>query len=254
MRSRRPRADTVVEVGPGRGALTALLAARAGRVVAVELDPVLAERLTAALAGDERVTVVRQDVLEAPLSTFAGTSDFLVVGNVPYYITTPILFHGLRAPRARRSVYLLQREVAERVVAAPGTGVYGALSVNVQALARAEIVCTVAAGAFHPPPKVQSAVVRIEPRADPVIGDQAQPAYSAFVIAAFGLRRKQMRRVLRTLFALSADDADRMLSLAAIEPEARPEVLRPEDFARLFALRSSSFANSNREEPKAKRR
>ena len=90
-----------------------------------------------------------------------------------------------------------------------------------------------------PPPTVESAVLRIEPRPDPVIDDQAQAAYSAFVIAAFGLRRKQMRRVLRTLFALSAADADRMLVNAAIEPEARPEVLSPEDFARLFALARS---------------
>jgi 16S rRNA (adenine1518-N6/adenine1519-N6)-dimethyltransferase len=235
--------DTVVEIGPGRGALTALLTQRAGRVVAVELDRELAARLQTAYEDDPRVTVLQRDVLEGSLADLAGTTDFLVAGNVPYYITTPILFHALRAPRARRGVYLVQREVAERVVAAPGTAAYGALSVNVQALAKAIIVCGVAAGAFHPPPKVESAVLRIEPRPDPVIGDDAQAAYSAFVIAAFGLRRKQMRRVLRTLFALSAADADRMLIRAAIDPEARPEVLSAHDFAKLLAVRHSLFAN-----------
>jgi 16S rRNA (adenine1518-N6/adenine1519-N6)-dimethyltransferase len=229
-------ADTVVEIGPGRGSLTALLAQRAARVVAVELDRELAGRLQTAYEDDPRVTVLQRDVLEASLADLAGTTDFLVAGNVPYYITTPILFHALRAPRARRGVYLVQREVAERVVAAPGTAAYGALSVNVQALATPTIVCGVAAGAFHPPPRVESAVLRIEPRPDRLIGDDAQAAYSAFVIAAFGLRRKQMRRVLRTLYSLSAADAERMLVSAGLEPEARPEVLSPEDFGRLLLL------------------
>ena len=121
----------------------------------------------------------------------AGRPDYLAIGNVPYYITTPILFHSLETPRPRRSVFLVQREVAERVVALAGTSAYGALSVNVQALAEPTIAFTMPPGAFTPPPRVESALLRLVPRPDPVVTDDEQPDYSAFVIAAFGLRRKR---------------------------------------------------------------
>ena len=228
--------DTVVEIGPGRGALTTLLAARAGRVAAVELDTALAERLRAAYADDPRVTVHNRDVLDAPLSEFAGTDDFLVAGNVPYYITTPILFHALRVPRARRAVFLVQREVADRVIAAPGSEAYGALSANVQALATATLVRGVPPGAFTPAPKVASALIRVEPRPDPVISDAEQRGFSEFVIAAFGMRRKQMRRVLRTMRGITPDAAERALAAAGVRPDLRPEVLGPSEFATLWRV------------------
>lgn len=228
--------DTVVEIGPGRGALTALLAARAGRVSAVELDTALAERLRAAYADDARVTVHNRDVLDAPLGEFAGTDDFLVAGNVPYYITTPILFHALRVPRARRAVFLVQREVADRVIAAPGSEAYGALSANVQALATATLVRGVPPGAFTPAPKVASALIRVEPRPDPVISDAEQRGFSEFVIAAFGMRRKQMRRVLRTMRGITPDAAERALAAAGVRPDLRPEVLGPSEFATLWRV------------------
>ncbi len=228
--------DTVVEIGPGRGALTALLAPRAGRVAAVELDTALAERLQATYADDPRVTVHNRDVLDAPLSEFAGTDDFLVAGNVPYYITTPILFHALRVPRARRAVFLVQREVADRVIAAPGSEAYGALSANVQALATATLVRGVPPGAFTPAPKVASALIRVEPRPDPVITDAEQRGFSEFVIAAFGMRRKQMRRVLRTMRGITPDAADRALAAAGVRPDLRPEVLGPSEFATLWRI------------------
>ncbi len=226
--------DTVVEIGPGRGSLTELLARRAGHVAAVELDRTLAARLRAAYADDPRVTVHERDVLDTPLSAFAGTDDFLVAGNVPYYITTPILFHALRPPRARRSVFLVQREVADRVIAAPGSDAYGALSANVQALATATLVRGVPAGAFTPAPKVASALIRVEPRSDPVVTDAEQGGFAEFVIAAFGMRRKQMRRVLRTMRGLTPAAADRALDAAGIAPDVRPEVLGPAEFATLW--------------------
>jgi 16S rRNA (adenine1518-N6/adenine1519-N6)-dimethyltransferase len=229
-------ADTVLEIGAGRGALTSLLAARAGRVRAVELDRVLAARLAATHADDPRVEVVEGDILDRPMAEAAGTDDFLVAGNVPYYITTPILFHALRAPRPRRAVFLVQREVAERVVAAPGTAAYGALSVNVQALAAPTLVFGVAPRAFVPPPTVDSAVLRVVPRPDPVVSDAEQERFASFVIAAFGLRRKQMRRVLRTLLPLSAGEADRVLAAVGVVPESRPEVLDAGQFAALWRL------------------
>ena len=226
-------ADTVVEIGPGRGALTDLLSARAKRVVAIELDRDLVPYLRERYGPAGNVEVIERDVLEVNLGDVAG-SDFLLAGNVPYYITTPILFHALERPRAARAVYLVQREVAERIVAPPGSRTYGALSVNVQALANAELIARVPPGAFRPPPAVESAIVRLTPRPDPVIEPALESAFQTFVQAAFGLRRKQMRRVLRTIARLDADAAERLLVSLGIDPERRPETLAPEDFARLL--------------------
>src|SRR5687768_2091945 len=227
------KADTVVEIGPGRGALTDLLAKRAKRVVAIELDRDLVPYLRDRYREAGNVEVIERDVLELTLSDVAG-ADFILAGNVPYYITTPILFHALQPPRPARAVYLVQREVAERVVAPPGSRTYGALSVNVQGFARAELVGRVGAGSFRPPPSVESAILRITPRPDPVVPASLEPSFRSLVQDAFGLRRKQLRRVVRTIASLPADEADRILESASIDPEARPETLAPHEFARLL--------------------
>jgi 16S rRNA (adenine1518-N6/adenine1519-N6)-dimethyltransferase len=226
--------ETVVEIGPGRGTLTAILLQRAARVVAIELDAKLAAMLRARWAGEPRFTLVEGDVLRTDLGAVAG-GEYALVGNVPYYITTPILFQALQPPRPTRAVYLVQREVAERVVAPPGSKTYGALSVNVQAVARGELLFRVPPGAFTPPPKVDSAVIRITPRADPDVAPEREERFRALVQEAFGLRRKQMRRVVRTIAALDAERADAVLSAAGVDPEARPETLAPPAFARLEA-------------------
>ena len=230
-------ADTVVEIGPGRGALTDLLCARAGRVVAIELDRDLVPYLRDRYAGKGNVEIIERDVLEIELGGVAG-GPYLLAGNVPYYITTPILFHALEPPRPARAVYLVQREVAERVVAPPGSRTYGALSVNVQGFAHAELVGRVPPGAFRPPPAVESAILRVIPRDDPVVPDESAQAFRTLVQEAFSLRRKQMRRVVRTVASLDAEGAESVLGAAAIDPETRPETLSPADFARLLhALR-----------------
>jgi 16S rRNA (adenine1518-N6/adenine1519-N6)-dimethyltransferase len=229
--------DTAVEIGPGRGSLTDLLAAAATRLVAIEYDRALAALLRERYSASPHVTIVEADVLAVSLGDVAG-GPFKLVGNVPYNITTPILFHALARPRAERAVFLVQREVADRIVAAPGSKEYGALSVNVQALARADVVSRVPAGAFHPPPKVDSAVVRIKPRADPVVSGDEEERFRRFVIEAFGMRRKQMRRVLRSIFGVSPEDAERALAAAGIDPSARPETLSPRDFAALLRSRN----------------
>jgi len=156
------------------------------------------------------------------------------VGNVPYYITTPILFHALEHPRAERAVYLVQREVADRLTATPGSKEYGALTVNVAAVARAETLFKVPAGAFAPPPKVESAVVRITPLSEPVVTAADEEPLRRLVQGAFGMRRKQMRRVIRTLRSLGAEEADAALAAAGIDPEARPETLSVDQFVRLL--------------------
>ena len=226
--------ETVIEIGPGRGSLSELLAATARRLVLIELDRALAALLRERFAGRPSVEVIEADVLTVDLARAAGRDEFKLVGNVPYYITTPIIFHALRSPRPRRAVYLVQREVAERIVAAPGADAYGALSVNVQAVARATLLFRVAAGSFQPPPKVESAVVRLDPRPDPVVSPEEEGAFRRFVQDAFGMRRKQMRRVLRALRDIDARRADVLLAAAGVDAAARPETLSPERFAVLF--------------------
>jgi 16S rRNA (adenine1518-N6/adenine1519-N6)-dimethyltransferase len=229
--------ETVLEIGPGRGALTDLLADRAGRLIAIEYDRALAELLRQRYAKRGNVLVAEADVLEVSLGELAA-GPYVLVGNVPYYITTPILFHALTPPRAERAVYLVQKEVADRLVAEPGTREYGALTVNVAAVARAESLFKVPAGAFSPPPKVESAVVRITPLNTPLAAPEEERALRTLVQNAFGMRRKQMRRVLRSLWSLDAETAERRLATAGIDPEVRPETLTPSQFVAL--LRTSS--------------
>jgi 16S rRNA (adenine1518-N6/adenine1519-N6)-dimethyltransferase len=225
--------ETVVEIGPGRGALTDILAERAGRLIAIEYDRALAEVLRQRYAKRSNVLIAEADVLEVSLGELAA-GPYVLVGNVPYYITTPILFHALVPPRAERSVYLVQREVADRLSAAPGTKEYGALTVNVAAVAKAETLFKVAAGAFSPPPKVESAVIRITPLATPLVSDEEQRPFRLLVQGAFGMRRKQMRRVLRSLYSIDAEAADRLLEETGIDPEVRPETLSPAQFVSLL--------------------
>ena len=229
--------ETVVEIGPGRGALTDMLAERAGRLIAVEVDRALAAMLRERYARRSNVIIAEADVLHVSLGELAA-GPYVLVGNVPYYITTPILFHALEHPRADRSVYLVQREVADRLTAAPGSKEYGALTVNVAAVARADMLFKVPAGAFSPPPKVESAVVRITPLDSPLVTREEEEPLRKLVQGAFGMRRKQMRRVIRTLRSLGAEEADVVLGAAGIDPEARPETLSVEQFVRL--LRTTS--------------
>ena len=230
---------TVVEIGPGRGALTDRLVERAARVVAVELDRDLVPRLRARYADHPQVEIVESDVLQVSLGALAG-GPYVLAGNVPYYITTPILFHALAHPRPERAVYLVQREVAERMGAAPGGKTYGALSVNLQAVAKVEFVRTVGPRSFTPPPAVESAIVTVVPRATPVIAPDLEAAYRQFVIGAFGLRRKQMIRVLRTLASVPPEEASARLEASGIDPQARPETLDPAAFARLVRANAAA--------------
>jgi 16S rRNA (adenine1518-N6/adenine1519-N6)-dimethyltransferase len=229
--------DTVVEIGPGRGSLTDILVERSGRLIAVEIDRALTEDLQKKYRDRTNVEIVQGDVLETDLHALAG-QDFLLIGNVPYYITTPIVFKALDAPIPRRSVFLVQREVAERMAAKEDTESYGALSVNVAAVANTEMVMSVPASSFKPPPKVESAVVRLTPRSSPLVSAESLPGFRTFVQAMFGQRRKQMQRALRTVRGMSADEASAVLSRAEIDVSARPEVVSPDGFARLFGLLS----------------
>lgn len=225
--------ETVLEIGPGRGALTDILVERAGRLIAIEYDRALAELLRQRYAKRGNVLIAEADVLDVSLGELAA-GPYVLVGNVPYYITTPILFHALVPPRAERSVYLVQKEVADRLSASPGSKEYGALTVNVAAVARAETLFKVPAGAFSPPPKVESAVVRITPHATPLLTPDEERPFRLLVQSAFGMRRKQLRRVLRSIHSLDVAAADALLERAGIEGEVRPETLSPEQFVGLL--------------------
>jgi 16S rRNA (adenine1518-N6/adenine1519-N6)-dimethyltransferase len=222
--------DTVLEIGPGPGGLTAILAERAGRLVALEKDRELVPALRARFP---RAEIIEADALDADWHELAGPR-FLVAGNIPYNITSPLIDKALEPPAPARIVFLVQKEVAERVTAAPGTAEYGALSVGVQAVTQAERLFTIPAGAFFPRPKVDSAVLRLTPLAEPLVTPAEQPAFRRLVVGIFGFRRKQLRRGLRELTGWEAERVSGLLSRAALEGEVRPEVLSPTQFAILL--------------------
>lgn len=225
--------ETIIEIGPGRGALTDLLARLPNRLLAIEIDRALAEQLRGRYADHAHVRIVESDVLEVDLASLAE-GPFVVVGNVPYYITTPILFHVLRPPFPRHAVFLVQREVAERMIASPGSKNYGALSVNLQTIVTVEIVRHVAPRAFRPAPKVDSAVVKVVPRSDALVDGAELRRLRTFVQGLFGMRRKQLGNALRSTSVLTAEAATATLLSLDIDPKARPETLSPSQFVSLM--------------------
>jgi 16S rRNA (adenine1518-N6/adenine1519-N6)-dimethyltransferase len=224
--------DTVLEIGPGPGGLTAALVERAGRLVAIEKDadlvPALRERFPAA-------TIVEGDALETDWPAVAGPR-YLVAGNIPYNITSPLLDKALLPPRPARIVFLVQKEVADRVGAAPGGGAYGALSIGVQAVALAERLFTVPAGAFHPRPKVDSAVLRLTPLVEPLVSDKEVEPFRRLVVGLFGFRRKQIVRGLREFTRWDAERVEDALGRAGIESRVRPETVAPARFVALLRV------------------
>lgn len=224
--------DTVLEVGPGPGGLTAALAERAGRLVAIEKDRDLVPALRARFP---QAMIVEADALEADWHALAGPR-FLVAGNIPYNITSPLIDKALEPPVPDRIVFLVQKEVADRVTARAGEPAYGALSAGVQSVARAERLFTVAAGAFRPRPKVDSAVLRLTPLAEPVVSDGDREGFRRLVVGLFGFRRKQLARGLRELTGWDASVVSAALGRAEIPAEVRPEVLAPAAFAALLRV------------------
>lgn len=211
----------VLEIGPGRGALTEKLLACASRVTAVEIDPELTTYLRSRFGGVANLELVQADALEFD---FMGHQPDIVAGNLPYYVATPLIERAVRLRLP--GVFLIQKEVAQRFAAGPGSRDYGFLTLQTQLFADAELMFTVPPGAFRPPPKVDSAVVRLTPRdraTEMGIGDVE--GFLAFLSACFRQKRKTLRNNLREGFAIDG----------LPEASLRAEQLSLQEFAALWA-------------------
>lgn len=249
------RNDLVVEIGPGHGRLTKLIAENVRKVIAIELDGDLFEKLKTELVNYQNVCLVHGDALKYPYETLP---DFKVVANIPYYITTPVIFKLLETKQSRpiekpeiipshpplvkdgrgnyqarrnlKSMTLtVQKEVAERITAKPGSKDYGVLSIMVQYFASPALAFIIPKGAFRPVPKVDSAVIHIEVLEKPSIDVKDEKLFKGIVKTAFSQRRKLLSNSLKRI----RKDAKEWLESAGINPNRRPETLSIEEFAQL---------------------
>lgn len=224
----RPSADDhIIEIGPGEGVLTGPLLESGARVTAIELDRDLAAALPERLGLPERLEVLQADVLEVDLSALAQGS-VRVVGNLPYNISTPIMFHLFEWRDSIADMhFMLQKEVVDRMVAQPGSKQYGRLSVMAAFHCRMERLFTVPPGAFRPPPKVDSAIIRMVPRTLDEATLERLPQLEEVVRRAFGQRRKTLRNALKGLLD------EKQIEAAGIDPTARAETISLEEFLNL---------------------
>ena len=228
--------EVIVEIGPGQGALTFPLLRRHGELTAIEFDRDLHAPLQAAAREHGTLHLIQGDVLGADFSALAaelaGTGGQIrLVGNLPYNLSSPILFHALDHAGAIRDMhFMLQKEVVERMAAGPGSKVYGRLSVMLQAYCAVTPLFVVPPGAFRPAPKVDSAVVRLVPKPVERIDVQERAVFASVVRAAFGQRRKTLRNAMQPIADTAAIEA------AGLRPDARAEQVDVAGFVRLANL------------------
>ncbi|MEB2288318.1 MAG: 16S rRNA (adenine(1518)-N(6)/adenine(1519)-N(6))-dimethyltransferase RsmA [Anaerolineae bacterium] len=227
-----PTGATVLEIGPGTGNLTRALARAAARVIAVEVDDRLIPLLHDAFADQPHIEIVHGDILTLDLAARLGDAPYTLVANLPYYITSAILRHIFEEmPRPQRIVVTVQREVAERLVAAPGE--MSLLAVSVQFYGQPRIALRLSAGAFWPRPDVDSAVVRIDVYERPPVDVPDEKLFFRVVRAGFGQKRKQLRNAISAGLGLDKAAADALLWAAGIDPQRRAETLSLEEWAAL---------------------
>ena len=219
----------IVEIGPGRGAITLPLLERARALHAVELDRDLIPALEERARSVGELTVHNADALAFDFCALGtGERDLRVVGNLPYNISTPLLFHLLGQQQCLEDMhFMLQREVVQRMAAAPGTRAYGRLTVMLAARCATEALFDIGRGAFQPPPQVASSFVRLRPHPEPPFAIRDPAVFARLVTRAFSMRRKTLRNALRG--TLEAAD----IEAAGLDPGARPETLAPDQFAML---------------------
>lgn len=227
--------DRVLEIGPGLGGLTRYLAVSAREVIAVELDMDLIPPLQAVLAPYQNVRVMHGDILEVSLEELMRSKDFLVVANIPYYITSAVMRHLLESDaRPRRIVMTIQKEVAERICAKPGD--MSLLALSVQVYGEPRIAARIPAGAFFPAPKVDSAVLTVEIFASPQIKPVLLETFFELIKAGFSQKRKILRNSLSSGLHISPMAAEQLLAKANIDPKRRAETLSMEEWERLAEI------------------
>ncbi|MEW6402712.1 MAG: 16S rRNA (adenine(1518)-N(6)/adenine(1519)-N(6))-dimethyltransferase RsmA [Chloroflexota bacterium] len=221
--------DCVLEIGPGLGSLTRYLAASARKVVAVELDENLLPPLRIVLAPYQNVRLIHGDILKLSPAELVDQPDYLVVANIPYYITSAVIRHLLESdPKPRRVVLTIQKEVAERICAKPGD--LSLLALSVQVYGKPEIAARIPANAFHPAPKVDSTVLRIDIYPQPLVPVPLLDTFFKLIKAGFSQKRKTLRNSLSSGLHIPPAEAESMLMSASIDPKRRAETLSIEEW------------------------
>lgn len=228
--------DVILEVGPGLGEMTLGLARLAKKVVAVEIDSRLAEILKKKMSSASNVEIFPADILRIDFDSLSGhvKSPLKVVANLPYQISTPLLFRFIESRHLFSSLTLmLQREVVERMIAPPGGKEYGALSVIIQRVSNPAVQFIVKPSAFFPPPKVESAVVKVVWKEKPLTGVRSEEWFKRVVKASFGYRRKTLLNALKHSKLVFPDSIESRMDAVGIDPKRRPETLSLQEFIRL---------------------
>ncbi len=230
--------DTVLEIGPGMGVITAEAAAQAKKVIAVEVDKSLLPILAETLAGCDNVRIINEDILKLDIDKIiaeetAGGGEAKVIGNLPYYITTPIIMKLLEETTVKSITIMMQKEVADRIKAAPGSKIYGAISVAVQYYCQVEKIADVPKTVFIPQPQVDSVVLRLVRKEDPGVEVLDKGIFFACVKAGFGQRRKTLLNSLQTVRGTSKAMIEESLAAAGVEAGRRAETLSLEEFGKI---------------------
>lgn len=224
--------DTVLEIGPGLGSLTRYLAVAAREVVAVEVDANLLTPLQAVLAPYPNVRLIHGDILKLSPKDLITENDYIVAANIPYYITSAVIRHLLESdPKPRRIVLTLQKEVAERICAKPGD--LSLLALSVQVYGEPGIAARIPAEAFFPPPKVDSAVLRVDIYPSPLVKPELLDTFFNLIKAGFSQKRKTLRNSLSSGLHISPPNAAELLRHAGIDPQRRAETLSIKEWERL---------------------
>ena len=233
--------DTVLEIGPGLGSLTRYLGAKAQKVVAVELDDRLFPALEAVIAPYKNIQLVHGDILDIDLQVINKQEDYLVVANIPYYITSAVIRHLLEStPSPRRIVLTIQKEVAERICAGPGD--MSLLALSVQVYGQPHITAHISAGSFYPVPKVDSSVLAVDIYPAPLVPTNLLDTYFLLIKAGFSQKRKKLRNSLSAGMRLSTAATEELLRTVDIDPQRRAETLSLEEWGKL-SFRYSEISN-----------